>query len=421
VIPPHTGARAARILVDLVGAERVGKRVAGKYELVRALGAGSMGAVYEGRHVDIGKRLAIKLIHPEYCESQEVVARFRREARAASAVESDYIVQIYDFGRDEKHGLYMVIEYLEGEDLEARLQRERWIDTHDTATIGLQVARGLAKAHAAGIIHRDLKPANIFLTRRDEDALLAKVLDFGISKFDADLAAMSAAEPTLTAFGTTLGTPQYMSPEQCEGKVALDGRTDVWALCAVLYEMIAGEAAFPDVGGHIATMQRIVRADVMPLARRADWVPEKLAAVIDAGLVRDRDKRIASAAVLASKLVDAFPEAGSRPSITALGVRPTDVSELGPPPPSEPPPSTLSDPSVRAAAAVEAPVPAPAPAPAAAPAPAPGPTPVGPLTQTANPPSSLEPPSSNEENVAIFARGELPREIANLRRDKRKP
>ena len=167
----------------------LGARVVGKYELKRLLGSGSMGAVYEGLHVDIGKRLAIKLIHPEFGDSPEAIGRFRREARAASAVESDHIVQIYDFGRDETLGLYMVIEYLEGEDLESRLVRERWISERDTASIGVQVARGLAKAHGAGIIHRDLKPANIFLTRRDDDDyVLAKILDFGISKFDSDAA-----------------------------------------------------------------------------------------------------------------------------------------------------------------------------------------------------------------------------------------
>src|SRR5579863_3112369 len=111
----------------LGGSGMLGERVAGKYELKRLLGSGSMGAVYEGVHVDIGKRLAIKLIHPEFGDSPEVVGRFRREARAASAVESDYITQIYDFGRDDALGLYMVIEYLEGEDLETRLLRERWI------------------------------------------------------------------------------------------------------------------------------------------------------------------------------------------------------------------------------------------------------------------------------------------------------
>jgi serine/threonine-protein kinase len=379
------------------------ERVAGKYELVRLLGEGSMGAVYEGRHVDIGKRLAIKLIHPEFCESPEVVGRFRREARAASAVESDYIVQIYDFGRDEALGLYMIIEYLEGEDLEARLQRERWIDTQDTATLGMQVARGLAKAHAAGIVHRDLKPANIFLTRHDDGSLHAKILDFGISKFEPTWGPASLAEPTLTAFGTTLGTPQYMSPEQCEGKLALDERTDVWSLCAVLYEMIAGEPAFHDAGGHIATMQRILREDVTPLGKRADWVPPALAHVIDAGLVRNRDQRIPNAAVLASRLVEAFPDAGFRPSFTGITTHATDISDLGPP--SEGPPSTQSDPQVRAATAATA-----------------SSAPIK-LADTANPgsakpPSSTNPPSSSEEGVSIFMRGEVPRELLELRRKK---
>jgi serine/threonine-protein kinase len=397
----------------------LGERVAGKYELKRLLGSGSMGAVYEGVHVDLGKRLAIKLIHPEFGESPEVVARFRREARAASAVESDYIGQIYDFGRDEALGLYMVIEYLEGEDLEARLQRERWIGEQDSATIGLQLARGLAKAHAVGIIHRDLKPANIFLTKREDGSVLAKILDFGISKFEPERGPLSIAEPTLTAHGTTLGTPQYMSPEQCEGKLVLDVRTDVWSLCAVLYEMIAGEPAISDQGGHIATMQRIVRQDVAPLASRADWVPFKLAQVIDAGLTRDRETRIPSAMALAARLLEAFPEAGSRPSITAM-TRKTDISDLGPV--SEAAPSTLSDPIVRAAAAaVPAPEPTPVPATSASPGVA-GPK----LADTANPPtakppSSADPPSSNDDSVAIFVRGEeLPREIVALREKNKK-
>ncbi len=390
----------------------LGERVADKYELKRLLGSGSMGAVYEGVHVDLGKRLAIKLIHPEFGESPEVVARFRREARAASAVESDYIGQIFDFGRDPALGLYMVIEYLEGEDLESRLQRERWIGEQDAATIGLQAARGLAKAHAVGIIHRDLKPANIFLTKRDDGTVLAKILDFGISKFEPERGPVSMAEPTLTAHGTTLGTPQYMSPEQCEGKVTLDVRTDVWSLCTVLYEMIAGEPAISDEGGHIAAMQRIVRQDVPPLASRADWVPFKLAQVIDAGLTRDRDKRIPTAMALAARLLEAFPEAGSRPSITAM-IRKTDISDLGPV--SEAAPSTLSEPSLRAEVATLEPVAVPVPATTASPDPA-GPK----LADTANPatakpPSSAEPPASSEDGVAIFARGELPRDILALR------
>jgi eukaryotic-like serine/threonine-protein kinase len=376
--------------VILVSTDLVGERVADKYELKRLLGSGSMGAVYEGVHVDLGKRLAIKLIHPEFGGSSEALARFRREARAASAVESDYIGQIYDFGRDEVLGLYMVIEYLEGEDLETRLLRERWIGELETATIGLQLARGLAKAHAAGIIHRDLKPANVFLTRRDDGSTLAKILDFGISKFEPEKG-KPFAEPTLTVFGTTLGTPQYMSPEPCEGRVDLDARTDVWSLCAVLYEMVAGEPAAGEGGGHIATMQRIVRQNVLPLALRANWVKLELAQTIDAGLVRDRSKRIPDAATLASRLLEALPDAGSRTALSAM-TRKTDVSELGPM--SEGAPLTLCDPSMLE-------------------------TRVGDPPPNTKPSASEFPPPSGD-GVAIFARGDMPEELTAVRANKLK-
>jgi serine/threonine protein kinase len=216
---------------------------------------------------------------------------------------------------------------------------------------------------------------------------------------------VSIAEPTLTAHGTTLGTPQYMSPEQCEGKLVLDARTDVWSLCAVLYEMIAGEPAIPETGGHIATMQRIVRQDVPPLGSRADWVSPRLAEVIDAGLTRDREVRIPTASALAARLLDACPNAVSRTSVTGI-LRKTDIQELAPV--SEVAPSTVSEPQL----------------PASSPAPAPAPLPPPKLADTANPntpkpPSSLNPPSSSDDSVAIFVRGEeLPREILDLRKKK---
>jgi serine/threonine protein kinase len=381
----------------------VGQRVADKYELKRLLGSGAMGVVYEGVHLVLGKRLAIKLIHPEFGDSPEVIARFRREARAASAVESDYIEQIFDFGRDEALGLYMVIEYLAGEDLEARLHRERWLSEKDAATIGLHVARGLAKAHGAGIIHRDLKPANIFLTRRDDQSILAKVLDFGISKFDAE---PLLAEPTLTAHGTILGTPQYMSPEQCEGKVPLDARTDVWSLCAVLYETIAGEPAIPDTGGHIATMMRILHQEIPPLARRASWATLELASVIDAGLVRDRDRRIPSATALAARLLAAFPEAGSRTLSTEIA-RNTDISELAPTTDAAPTASRDRALHVEEAARAELPT-----------LPPPHPTAVGSLPPESSDAASA--PASSDDELAIFSRGELPHDLVTLREKRKK-
>ncbi len=392
----------------------LGERVAGKYELKRLVGSGAMGAVYEGVHVDIGKRLAIKVIRPEFCGAPEIVARFRREARAASAVEGDHIVQIYDFGRDDRLGLYMVIEYLEGEDLEARLARERWIGEAEAAAIGVQIGRGLARAHAAGVIHRDLKPANVFLVRRDDGTTHVKILDFGISKFEPDVPPPGGAEPTLTAFGTTLGTPQYMAPEQCEGKDDVDGRADVWAMATLLYEMLAGEPAVPAAGGHIGVMTRVVREDIPPLASRASWVSSRLAAVVDAGLVRDRNRRIPDASTFVARLLDAAPEAGSRPSFAHIA-RPTDVSELASAPPTDPGLPVVPD-------AAPPPVVA-APAPPRGPRPALRPAAF--VSETGNPisaepPSSAGPNSLDGERVSIFERGELPREIEQLR-SRRKP
>jgi len=306
----HRGAEDGRCL---------GERVAGKYELRSLLGAGSMGAVYEGVHLELEKRVAVKVLRAEFCGSPEAVGRFRREARAASAVESEHIAQIFDFGRDERLGLYMVIEYLKGEDLEVRLARQPRIDTGEATTIAIHVARGLCRAHGAGIIHRDLKPANVFLTRRDDGSTLAKILDFGISKIHvAPQVPSGCVEPTLTQFGTTLGTPQYMSPEQCQAGAGIDGRTDVWSLCAVLYEMLAGEPAVSDVGGVIATMGRIVTKDIPPLGERAPWVPAEIARVVDEGLVRDPKRRLGGAAIMAARLVAACSVAAATEGVDAV-------------------------------------------------------------------------------------------------------
>ncbi len=275
------------------------------------------------------------------------------------------------------------------------------------------MARGLAKAHAAGIVHRDLKPANIFLTRRDDGSLLAKILDFGVSKFDH---AGTTSEPTLTALGMTLGTPQYMSPEQCVGKLELDGRTDVWSLCAVLYEMIAGEPAIPGGAGHVATMQRIVRQDVAPLARRASWASPELARIIDAGLTRERSARIPNASTLAAKLVEAFPDA-SQPSLHAGPARPTDVSELSASrtawstvPDSHPDADTLQATAATVPTAQAVAEPRPPGQASARP---------GPPAAASREPSSGPPPSSPPDEVEVFARGGLPSELIALRSRKK--
>src|SRR5580658_9052534 len=145
----------------------VGATVAGKYRIRRILGAGSMGVVCEAEHLEIGKRLAIKVIDASLVGMSDIAMRFRQEARAASLVESQHIVQVFDVGQDDKLGLYLVMELLTGEDLAAVLARDRRLATDTAVRVAMQVARGLAKAHEAGVVHRDLKPANIFLSQRE--------------------------------------------------------------------------------------------------------------------------------------------------------------------------------------------------------------------------------------------------------------
>jgi serine/threonine protein kinase len=293
----------------------LGKTIAGKYRVKRLIGVGGMGSVYEGEHVEIGKRIAIKVIDPAHAGSEEVAVRFKREARAASRVESENIVQVFDVGNDPSCGLYMVMEYLVGEDLAERLIRENLLDVQLAASIGAQAARALAKAHAAGVVHRDLKPANLFLTTREDGSLQVKILDFGISKLTRDETGNSFA-PTeggtrraLTRQGIVIGTPQYMSPEQAQG-LPLDHRTDVWSLGAVLYEALAGRTAFAEMPTYEQTIIQIVMQRPKALVDVAPWVPADLAAIIHEALTHDVTQRLPDCRVFARRIVEAAPGAG---------------------------------------------------------------------------------------------------------------
>jgi serine/threonine-protein kinase len=282
----------------------VGLAVGGKYEIRRVLGAGGMGVVCEAVHLDLGKRVAVKLIDKSMKESELIVARFRREARAAGQIQSEHIVDVFDVGADARVGLYMVMEYLTGEDLQGRLEREKRIDVRTGVMIAHQIARGLMKAHEAGVIHRDLKPANVFLTKRDNGQLLVKLLDFGVSKLVGD----PPGSARITGSGAPIGTPLYMSPEQAEGRDDVDGRADIWSLGAVMYEALAGTPPFADRGSYHGTIVGILTSRPKLLHDAAPWVPLKLARVIDAMLVHDRDARLPDAATVMQRLVDAFPE-----------------------------------------------------------------------------------------------------------------
>jgi serine/threonine-protein kinase len=268
----------------------VGKKV-GKYELVRVIGRGGMGTVYEALHTGIGKRVAIKFVDAELARNMDNVARFQREAEAASAVESAHIVQIYDSGTTDAGLPYLVMELLRGEDLGHRIKRCGRLEPPEAVQLTAQILRGLHRAHEAGIIHRDLKPDNIFLVDRDDDSHFAKILDFGISKVQRG---RDAPVHTLTREGTILGTPFYMSPEQAQSVADVDGRTDLWSVGAILYECLAGRP--PHTGTtYEQVIVNICMKDVEDVRMHNPGVSEPLARVIARALARDREERFPSA------------------------------------------------------------------------------------------------------------------------------
>jgi serine/threonine protein kinase len=214
----------------------IGSEIDGRYRVVELIGEGGMGKVYLAEHIEIGKRVALKVLHPSYSRMPDLVERFRREARAASKIGHPNIVDVTDSGATADGSVYFVMEYLEGVELGSVIEREGALDVARALRISGQICRALQAAHREGIIHRDLKPENIFLIVRGGEADVVKVLDFGIAKTTE---AEAARERRLTSPGMAMGTPEYMAPEQAAGRPA-DARTDVYSLGAIMYEMVTG-------------------------------------------------------------------------------------------------------------------------------------------------------------------------------------
>ncbi|WP_129354236.1 serine/threonine-protein kinase [Sorangium cellulosum] len=300
----------------------VGKRVQ-KYEIVRTIGRGGMGTVYEAINTAIGKRVAMKFVDADLAQNKDAVARFHREAQAASAVESAHIVEIFDSGFADDIP-FLVMELLRGEDLAHRIRRCGRLDLGEALHVIAQILRGLHRAHEAGIVHRDLKPDNIFLVDRDDDPNFAKILDFGISKVPR---ASGVSAHTLTRQGTVLGTPFYMSPEQAQALPDVDGRTDLWAVGAILYECLTGHP--PHSGNsYEQVIVNICMKDAQDVRMSNPAVPEPIARVIAKALARDRDARYASARELLDALVAASGGAlaSRRSSSDELGVLTTSAA-----------------------------------------------------------------------------------------------
>jgi hypothetical protein len=267
-----------------------------KYQLVRQLGVGGMGAVYEARHLGTARRVAVKVISTEsLSKSAEVVSRFQREAMASGAIESQYIAHVLDTGVDPATGSpYMVMELLVGEDIEQAIRRLGPLPPDLALRIVGQACLGLQKAHEANVIHRDIKPANIFLTRRDGGEVVAKILDFGIAKMKGEGFASTEGK-SLTRTGTMLGSPLYMSPEQALGRKTIDHRTDVWSLGVVFYEALTGRAPHSDTETIGELIVNICHKPTPHVQELAPWVPPDVAAIVHRALALDPASRFASA------------------------------------------------------------------------------------------------------------------------------
>jgi serine/threonine protein kinase len=279
-------AKAPQLHLDEAEPDLIGAEVDGRYRVIELIGEGGMGKVYLAEHVEIGKRVALKVLHPSYSRMPDLVERFRREARAASKIGHPNIVDVTDSGTTTDGSVYFVMEYLEGVELGSVIEREGALDVARGLKITGQICRALSAAHREGIIHRDLKPENIFLVTRDGTADVVKVLDFGIAKTTE---AEAARERRLTSPGMAMGTPEYMSPEQAAGRPA-DARCDVYALGAILYEMVTG---IPPYSGDnfMEILTKKATQDPPPPRTVREDMPVQVSDLVMAAMARNPDDR----------------------------------------------------------------------------------------------------------------------------------
>jgi serine/threonine protein kinase len=274
----------------------VGRTVSGKYRIDRLLGRGGMGAVFQATNTLINKRVALKFLASEAAGDDQAAQRFQREAEAASLVESEHIVHIFDFGTTEEGLPFLVMELLSGRDLRQLLKQTPMLDVATACGITLQLLRALVRAHPAGIVHRDLKPDNVFLCDRDGAEPLVKIVDFGISKLSR-----KTTLDTLTQRGTILGTAFYMSPEQAQGLEEVDARADLYSVGALLYEMLAGKPPHT-APTYEAVLVAICTRDADDVRTHAAAVPEALARFLKKALGRERSQRFQDASEMFAAL-----------------------------------------------------------------------------------------------------------------------
>jgi serine/threonine-protein kinase len=284
-----------------------GDVLAGKYRVEKVLGFGGMGVVVSAFRGDLEQRVAVKFLSQAAAERPDAAERFRREARAAAKIRSEHVARVLDVGTLDTGLPYMVMEFLEGNDIADELRQHQWLPILEAVDFILQAIEALAEAHAAGVVHRDLKPGNLFLARRADGSRRVKVLDFGISKA---LTGSSVEELSLTKTAALIGSPLYMAPEQMRSAKDVDTRADIWSLGAMLYEMLTGQP--PYTGESIPQLcAALLHDDPIPLRQHRPEIPEGLEQAVLRCLMKDRNHRFPTVCELGRALLP-FAQADSR-------------------------------------------------------------------------------------------------------------
>jgi len=278
----------------------LGSTLAGRYLIIRRIGEGGMGAVYEAKHTVIGKRIAVKVLLEKFHSQSDFVARLLQEARLASSIGHENIVDVTDFGTTDDGRSFVIMEFLEGEPLAQLVMRDAPLPVERSLRIARQVASALGAAHAKGIFHRDVKPENVYLVKRG-DADFVKVVDFGISKAvkQGGQGEDGPDSYRLTHTGLLLGTPLYMSPEQARGEEDLDHRVDIWALGVLLYECLTGEVPFR-ANNYLGIISQVLTHQAVPPSRLRPelGIPAAVENVVMRAMEKDRNRRYQAMATL---------------------------------------------------------------------------------------------------------------------------
>jgi serine/threonine-protein kinase len=308
----------AKLVSQCFDVPALGDVIAGKYQVLRQLGAGGMGVVLAARHLHLGQIVAVKVLHPARRADATTLARFRREAEAAVRLTSDHAGRVFDFGELPGGAPYIVLEYLDGCSLQTVLEQRGVLPIATAVEYVLQAIDAVMDAHSFGMIHRDIKPDNLFLTRRGSRSCI-KVLDFGVVK-------CGTLSGSLTATGTTLGSPAYMSPEQMQGAHAVDARADIWSLGAVLYELVTGRLPF-EAPSLTEVMDAVATAHPVPPRSLRPELPAEIERAILRCLSKGPSDRFSSVAELAAVLE---PYREPRTGFSSVPPHPS----VAPPPPT---------------------------------------------------------------------------------------